>query len=71
MAIYGQESCETIQVNNGEEFKYPKFDKSIFLKTLSSHLFLEDASRYKENNTILIDDSPKKNILNNIEMPFS
>jgi hypothetical protein len=65
VAVYGQESCDTIQVNNGEELKYPKSDKSIFLKTMSSHLFLGDASRYKENNTILIDDSPEKSILNN------
>ena len=70
MAIYGQESCDTIQVNNGEELKYPKSDKSIFLKTMSSHLFLGDASRYKENNTILIDDSLKKNIFNNIGNGF-
>jgi hypothetical protein len=66
VAVYGQESCDTIQVNNGEELKYPNSDKSIFLKTMSSHLFPGDASRYKENNTILIDDSPEKSILNNI-----
>jgi hypothetical protein len=65
VAVYGQESCDTIQVNNGEELKYPKSDKNIFLKTMNSHLFLGDASRYKENNTILIDDSPEKSILNN------
>jgi hypothetical protein len=65
VAVYGQESCNTIQVNNGEELNYPNSDKSIFLKTMSSHLFLGDASRYKENNTILIDDSPEKSILNN------
>ena len=65
VAIYGQESCDTIQVNNGEELKYPKSDKSIFLKTMRSHLFLGETSRYKENNTILIDDSPEKSILNN------
>ena len=52
-------------MNNGEELKYPKSDKSIFLKTMSSHLFVGEASRYKESNTILIDDSPEKSILNN------
>jgi hypothetical protein len=31
---------------------------------MSAHLFLGEASRYKKNNTILIDDSPEKNILN-------
>jgi hypothetical protein len=65
VAVYGQESYDTIQVNGGEELKYPKSDKSIFLKTMSAHLFLEDATRYKKNNTILIDDSPEKSILNN------
>jgi hypothetical protein len=65
VAVYGQESYDTIQVNEGEELKYPKSDKSIFLKTMSAHLFLGEASRYKTNNTILIDDSPEKSILNN------
>ena len=65
VAVYGQESCDTIQVNNGEELKYPKSDKSIFLKTMRSRLFQGEASRYKENNTVLIDDSPEKSILNN------
>jgi hypothetical protein len=31
---------------------------------MSAHLFLGEASRYNKNNTILIDDSPKKSILN-------
>ena len=66
MAVYGQESCNTIQVNNGEELKYPKSEKIISLKTMSSHLFLGEDSSYKENNTILINDSLEKNILNNI-----
>jgi hypothetical protein len=65
VAVYGQESCDAIQVNNGEELKYPKSEKRIFLKTMSSHLFLGEAFRYKEKNTILIDDSPEKSILNN------
>jgi hypothetical protein len=64
VAVYGQESCDTIQVNEGEELKYPKSYKSIFLKTMSTHLFLGEASRYKKMNTILIDDSPEKSILN-------
>jgi hypothetical protein len=36
VAVYGQESCDTIIVKEGKELKYPKFDKSIFLKTLSA-----------------------------------
>jgi hypothetical protein len=66
VAVYGQESCDTIQVNEGEELKYPKSDKSIFLKTMNAHLFLGEASRYKKKNTILINDSPEKNILNDV-----
>jgi hypothetical protein len=53
-------------VKEGEELKYPKSDKSIFLKTMSAHLFLGEASRYNKNNTILIDDSPEKSILNDV-----
>jgi hypothetical protein len=66
VAVYGYESCDTIQVKEGEELKYPKSDKSIFLKTMSAHLFLGEASRYNKNNTILIDDSPEKSILNDV-----
>jgi hypothetical protein len=33
---------------------------------MNAHLFLGDASKYKKNNTILIDDSPEKSILNDI-----
>jgi hypothetical protein len=36
VAVYGQESCDTIKVEEGKELKYPKCDKSIFLKTLSA-----------------------------------
>jgi hypothetical protein len=64
VAVFGQESCDTIQVKEGEELKYPKSDKSIFLKIMSAHLFLGEASRYNKNNTILIGDSPEKRILN-------
>jgi hypothetical protein len=64
VAMFGQESCDTIQVKEGEELKYPKSDKSIFLKTMSAYLFLGEASRYNKNNTILIDDSLEKSILN-------
>jgi hypothetical protein len=60
VVVYGQESCDTIKVEEGKDLKYPKSDKSIFLKTLSARLFLGDASRYKKSNTVLIDDSPER-----------
>jgi hypothetical protein len=53
VAVYRQKSCDTIQVNEGEELKYPKSDKSVFLKTMSAHMFLGEAFRYNKNNTIL------------------
>ena len=66
MAVFGQESYDTIQVKEGTELKYPKSNKSIFLKTISVHLILGEASRYNKNNTTLIDDSPEKSILNDV-----
>lgn len=30
VVVYGQESCESIQVKKGVDLKYPKFEKSIF-----------------------------------------
>ena len=36
MAVHGQESCETIQVNKRKEWRYLKAKKNIFLKTLST-----------------------------------
>jgi hypothetical protein len=64
VAVYGQESCETIQVKEGVDLKYPKSEKSIFLKTLNTKLFLNDGCRYTKEKIVLIDDSPEKSILN-------
>jgi hypothetical protein len=44
--------------------KYPKSEKSIFLKTLSTRLFLSDGCRFNKSNTLLINGSPEKSILN-------
>ena len=38
--------------------------KDIFLKTLSNHLFSSSNSRYTPANTLVIDDSPIKHMLN-------
>jgi hypothetical protein len=64
VVVYSQESCESIQVKKGVDLKYPKSEKSIFLKTLNTRFFLDYGCRYTNDNTILIDDSPEKSILN-------
>jgi hypothetical protein len=47
------------------DLKYPKSEKSIFLKTLNTRLFLDNGCRYTNDNTILINYSLEKSILNN------
>jgi hypothetical protein len=42
IVVYGQESCESIQVKKGVDLKYPKSEKSIFLKTLNTRFFLDN-----------------------------
>ena len=41
--------------------------KDIFLKTLSKDLFMKFNGKFRKNNTIIIDDSPVKHILNDSE----
>ena len=41
--------------------------KDIFLKTLSKGLFTKFNGKFKKNNTIIINDSSVKHILNNSE----
>ena len=41
--------------------------KDIFLKTLSKGLFTKFNGKFRKNNTIIIDDSPMKYILNDSE----
>ena len=41
--------------------------KDIFLKTLSKDLFAKFNRKFKKKNTIIIDDSPVKHILNDSE----
>ena len=50
--------------------------KDIFLKTLSKGLFTKFNGKFRKNNTIIIDHSPVKHILNDLEnvlfpMPWS
>jgi hypothetical protein len=54
----------TLGIKKGVDLKYPNSEKSIFLKTLNTRLFLDNGCKYTNENTILIDDSPEKSILN-------
>jgi hypothetical protein len=71
VAISGQNSCETIQVSEGVELKYPKSEKNIFMKTLNNRLCSSYGCRYTKSNTLLVDDSPEKSILNDTGSPGS
>ena len=66
--ILGQEDCDRVLVRKvGNRMFYMKEvgnQKDIFLKTLSNHLFNSFDSRYTPTNTLVIDDSPIKHMLN-------
>ncbi|CAA9589412.1 hypothetical protein AVDCRST_MAG81-4655 [uncultured Synechococcales cyanobacterium] len=69
--IHGQEHCKRIatSVTNG----VPKFlkvkgtEKDVFLKTLSTGLFSQYRGSFTMENTIIVDDSAYKHVLNNPE----
>ena len=74
--ILGQESCDWIRVHDDRgKVSYMKVkgtDKDLFLKTIQNHLFSSFGDRYSVDNTIVVDDSPIKHILNpseNIILP--
>ena len=67
LRILGQEVCESSLRNAGGRtffMKEPGTQKDIFLKTLSAHLFNSYDGIYTEANTLVIDDSPIKHMLN-------
>lgn len=68
LRILGQKDCERVPVRNvGSRIyfmKEPGTQKDIFLKTLSTHLFNNYGGVYTEANTLFIDDSPIKHMLN-------
>ena len=52
--------------------KVKRTKKDLFLKTLQKHLFSSFEGRYSTDNTIVVDDSPMKHVLNpseNIILP--
>ena len=69
--ILGQEDCHRVSVrevrNRMFYMKEVGTQKDIFLKTLSNHLFNNSNGRYTLANTLVIDDSPIKHMLNLLE----
>ena len=69
--ILGQESCIRIRVQDDwGKVLYMKVKgtkKDLFLKTLQKHLFSSFGGRYAAHNTIVVDDSPVKHVLNLLE----
>ena len=68
LRILGQEDCDRVPLRKvGNRMFYMKevgTQKDIFLKTLSNHLFSSSDGRYTLANTLVIDDSPIKHMLN-------
>ena len=69
--ILGQGSCDKIMRYDDDQVFVPMkvngTSKDIFLKTLSKRVFPHFGGRYNSENTIVIDDSPVKHILNSRE----
>ena len=66
--VLGQGDCDRVPVRrDGPRTVYMKEEgsqKDIFLKTLSTHLFDKYDGQYTRENTLIIDDSPIKHMLN-------
>ena len=76
--ILGQDSCDRINVmgrnNRVTTMKVKGTHKDIFLKMLSKRLFGRFGGKFTKENTLVIDDSPVKHILNdseNVLLPVS
>ena len=69
--ILGQDSCDRINImglnNKVTTMKVKGTHKDIFLKTLSKGLFSRFHGKFTKENTVIIDDSPVKHILNALE----
>ena len=67
----GQDSCDRIYImgknNRVTTMRVKGIHKDIFLKTLSKGLFTKFNGKFRKKNTIIIDDSPVKHILNESE----
>ena len=76
--ILGQDSCDRINVmgrnNRVTTMKVKGAHKDIFLKALSKRLFGRFGGKFTKKNTLVINDSPVKHILNdseNVLLPVS
>jgi hypothetical protein len=76
--ILGQESCNRIRIQDDRgKVSYMKVKgtkKELFLKTIQKHLFSSFGGRYSTKNTIVVNDSPVKHVLNpskNVILPES
>ena len=65
-AILGQNECTNIEIGDGQFIFSFNENKLIFLKIMLQQLFRGSAtfSPFTNDNTILIDDSPKKSVCN-------
>jgi hypothetical protein len=61
--VLEHDSCRKIEIYRGKYLKVIGGSKEIFLKNLSEALFI-GSTQLDEENTILIDDSPKKCVYN-------
>lgn len=66
VCILGQKACGKIPIADKTFLKYPDNNtgKIIFLKTLKTALFENYDGRFTVENTLLVDDSPEKSVLN-------
>ena len=68
LRILGLEDCDRVSLHKVRNrmfyMKEVGTQKDIFLKTLSNHLFNSFDGRYTSANTLVIDDSPIKHMLN-------
>ena len=78
LRILGQDSCDQINIigqnNRITMMKVKGTHKDIFLKMLSKGLFHKFNGKFTKDNTIIINDSPVKHILNdskNLLLPVS
>ena len=68
--VLGQDSCKTVKcrdtVGRLTSFKEPRMNKDLFLKNLDV-LFSGAEGNFACDNTVVVDDSPRKHIMNKPE----
>jgi hypothetical protein len=76
--ILDQESCNWIRVQDDwgkvSYMKVKGTKKEVFMKTIQKYLFSSFRGRYSAENTIIVNDSPMKHVLNpseNVILPES